>query len=131
MNFVNQPTYETIVSDLVQAIPEFEPTYRVHVEQYGEVLAHVLFAEFVRYTKRVCDAVDSPSPQFDQPVSILQKIYAFLETAASSNDEKVLELVQVSFMENLHQLGSQYARFSSQLGKKSRQLLERVESPES
>lgn len=117
-------TYENVVACLIERIPEFDGIYREHLGLYKETLPHVLFGELVRFTKAVCGSSSEPKGQYANPQNILKRILDFIEEAACSEDERVVELVQVSFMENLHQLGPYYQTITLRLGPKSQTLLQ-------
>jgi hypothetical protein len=125
---MNAIHYEDVVDQLLRRIPEFVSVYNKHLEEHDQVLTHVLVADFVRFTKRVCDSIHKPTSELQNPKSILQRIVDFTEHAACSDDERVLELIQVSFMENLHQLDEYYVMVTALLGPRSKELLRSAES---
>lgn len=122
-------TYANIIDQAIERIPGFDSIYRAHLEDNGgETLKHPLFADLLRFSIKLQrssgqeEAGDYPS------ADILQRIFAFVEEAAQAEDEQVVELVQLSFLENLHQAGSDYAALRSRLGSRSLQLLDAVEA---
>lgn len=77
---------------LLAKVPEFKATYEEHLEDNEEVLDHPLFGELFHFT---LDAYEQGK------TDLASRIIAFINAAAQSNDESMLELVQLSFLEYL------------------------------
>lgn len=86
---------------------------------FGDLIR--LSGDLVRGPKR------AKLPYKDAP-DTLRRILEFIEEAAASEDRRVVELVQVSFLENLHQLGPESWAITKRLGPRCRHLLRAVEA---
>jgi hypothetical protein len=100
--------YETFVDDMKIALPWYEPSNPdlPHVALGGLVsnLAHERTANRVRYAGRVAE------------------VLRFIEEAAASTDVRVDNLIQVSFIENLHLLGDDCANVISRFDPRTTKL---------
>ena len=92
--------YKDVVLFLIHEIPEFKPIYLEHIKDYGEVLLHVLFGDFTRF---VVDAFHKSEIDSEGKKKFLRSL-DFIEELFDSDDEKLSELAQVSFVENLDKL---------------------------
>jgi hypothetical protein len=88
----NTIVYEQI-PQLVSGIPGFETVYKEHVADYNEVLLHVLFGDLVRFLTSSFGLQDGDLR--------LRTTMDVMENLAAHGDERVKELVVVSFLENL------------------------------
>jgi hypothetical protein len=126
MNNTPSIAYQEVAEFIIRSIPEFKDVYEEHLRFFnGEVVNHILMAKFVRFTKQVCD---NTLQEISQPATVLKNILNCIEVLANSSDPDVDELVQVSFMENLHIVGDCYDLIRQHLGSKSLQLLKNAES---
>jgi hypothetical protein len=116
--------YEDFSQRLVEQIPEFADALREHQEYYGETLNHVLVGELVRFLTQIYSSSNDLATQPAAHLDTVARILAFIEQAASSEDEKVMELIQVSLMESLYLAGPYYEPIVSRLGPNSRKLLD-------
>lgn len=114
-------------------LPEFIAFYAP--ELYEEeletgILAHQMFGGLVRFTGTVCDRIVKTDTPDLEAVALLRRIADMIEHIAQFGDHDTLNLVQVSFMENLHQLGApeHYELLKRQLGVESQQLLKDTET---
>jgi hypothetical protein len=82
-------SYDDVISRLQQRVAGFKPE--------DPELPHVAFGQLVAY---LADQLETDSGEGE-----VRRIIGFIEDAASSSDEQVVELVVVSFIENLHNLG--------------------------
>lgn len=73
---------------------ELKPIYDAHVEYYEEVLPHVLFGEFTSYV--ILLAAD-----MDRNNIFLTGFLSSMEKGISSGEADVVNLIMVSFVENL------------------------------
>ena len=84
--------YESIHESLRMAVPEFGPTIDEHVEDYDEVLAHVLFGDLTRFVLAAHREGDS---------ALVDRSLRFLDEAFCEGDGGVQDLVAGSFVENV------------------------------
>jgi len=107
----NSPiSFETVIAQLAERVPEFHPE--------DPDLAHVAFGQLVSFLDerlRAAAPADASDP-------VLARIVDFIEAAAGSGDEKVTNLVMVSFLENLHILGPNCRRVRALLGPRTQRL---------
>jgi len=106
--------YESFVSDLEKAFPELA----LHERE----LQHLAMGELVLHLK---DAT-SDGPRFN---ALADRVLDFIDTAAASDDEDVVNLVAVSFLENLHMLGPACGPFVQKLGTRARRARRQVSGP--
>jgi hypothetical protein len=121
-------TYDNVIQCLIEKIPEFKPIYEEHIDQNdGEVLNHVLMGDLVRFTEGVCSSISASPTSITK--ELLQRIVDFLEEAISSDDSIVVEMINVSFLENLHQLKTRenYELLKQKMGKETLKHLAIVE----
>lgn len=90
-------TYPNVDKKLLEAVPEFRPCYDEHLKKYDEVILHMLMYEFSLFF------IDTFKKSQQDPASkeVLSRCIDFIESLFASNDLKVQELAQVSFIENL------------------------------
>lgn len=100
-------TYDNFVKQLLAAAPEISDIHQQHMKDNDEILPHVLLGEVTRF---VINAHRNSN------VELRTRILDFLECAVSSPDDKLQELVVVSFLENLHQAGEDYEGLKKLLG---------------
>ena len=84
------PETVTAIEDFVQAIPELEPAWRAHLDDYGYPLPRVFFGSDVsRFAAPLSESGDEP----------LQERFArAIERLAASDDPTVVKAIRVSFM---------------------------------
>jgi hypothetical protein len=80
------------VSALLTEFPELQPLLDKHVRANDEVLPHVFFGELTRFALN-----EAKSPTSDA----LCRLLSFLESAMTSGDENVQNVIAASFLENL------------------------------
>lgn len=123
--------YSNVILHLVQYIPEFTSVYQAHLDYTGgEILPHILFGELVTFTRKILDTKFKNEDSFDDPDDVFNRIMLFIECAACSSDRQVVELITVSFLENLSKpilIGPYYDMCRIRLGPISRHLLEEVD----
>ena len=121
--------YDDIVSRLLQKLPEFKVEYEELVEMFGEdVGPHVVFGALFHFVLEHCRALSAEPTPFSASHDTLHRAFNFIEEAASSEDEDVENLVQVSFMEHMWQAGSEYETIVARFGPASLKLLKGAES---
>lgn len=80
---------------LSAVVPEFGDLYTQHVAEYGELLGHVLIADLMRWC---CDALSTRPQEVD---AVLRE----LSESLRSGDDPVSNMIAVSFLEGLGQVG--------------------------
>lgn len=113
----------TVFQQLLVDVPEFKSIYDKHLDDYDELLPHVLLGDFTRflvdaYRRSIKDATESELYH-----QIVTKSLDFLERAINASDPKLQELVSVSFLENLHQAEEVYEDIKALLGLRLRKEL--------
>jgi hypothetical protein len=107
-------TYESFIPALVVEVPGFRAIYEAHLDAYDEVLPHVLLGDLTRYV------IDTYRQSRIDASGIAQQtmheVLAFLEHAMQSSDPRLLELISVSFLENLSQAADDYGEIKVLLG---------------
>lgn len=110
--------------ELVEQLSGIEPSLgaleRSHLEEYGELLPHVLMADVTRFfVQQVREGSDSSR-------AIAARVAAALEAALKLGDDSAKELVLASFVENL--VGEEpTARIHESLPEELRQALMRFQ----
>jgi hypothetical protein len=108
-------TSENLSGKLVAAVPEFAPVLEEHQKDYGEVLNHVLFGDLVRFVEKAEGRGDW---------ELIDRSLAFLEEALASGDEQVVNVIEVSFVENLEPWTSEHEAVFSRFPARLRATLE-------
>src|SRR2546425_5123336 len=103
-------SYETVIAQLAERVPEFRPE--------DPDLPHVAFGQLVSFLDDRLRA----TPSADATDPVVPKVVDFIEAAAESGDEKVTNLVMVSFLENMHTLGPNCRRVRALLGPRTQRL---------
>jgi hypothetical protein len=106
--------YEAFVSHLEETFPELVVRERD--------LPHLAMGQLVLLLK---DATGD-EVRF---AALSNRVLDFIDVAASSDDERVVNLVAVSFLENLHMLGPACSRFVEILGSRARRACRQVSGP--
>jgi hypothetical protein len=100
----------TTIDDLLRTLSEVAPALGElrdqHVQEYGELLPHVLFGDVTRWLL-------ANHPQSE----VLQA----LEAASTSGDADTRELIAASFVENIKP-GAEYADLRGALGPRLREM---------
>src|SRR5438445_2401262 len=116
---------DAFVSALFESGPEFASTAAQEVSYYGELLPHVLMGTFTRWlieTYRCAVRGDLAARD------LFERALAFLDAQLRDQSRPaVQELISVSFLENLHQAGSDLEGLKRHLGPHLRIQLERYE----
>lgn len=110
------------VDELLQRVPELTLVLDEHLSSYDKLLPHVFLGDVTRY---VVEQVRTNQQVIPDSV---RRAIEFLEEAMASEDESVLNLISVSFLENLigeeaataqlrsvfgPRLGSEFARYET------------------
>jgi hypothetical protein len=91
----NAVTYEAFFDDLLGAVPEYRAAYDADVRHYGELLPHVILGAFTAWLAGIA------TQGLDNGNDVLRRAVTFLERAFTIGDDRVVELIAVSFVENL------------------------------
>jgi hypothetical protein len=106
------------IDHLVRRFPALEPLLREHLaDNFGEVLPHVFFGDLTRY---VITEWERGGPDGVGPILFE------LESALSTGDEEIAELIAVSFLENLPRQGEPGDGIRELLGSRLKWQLEQM-----
>jgi hypothetical protein len=92
MSGVADPEAETLIADLVSAAPSLGPLVDEHMQTHGELLPHVLFGDLTRFIVAAATKGDA---------STVKPVLDLLERGLTAGDPVVVNLIQVSFVENV------------------------------
>src|SRR5688572_26934153 len=82
-------TYENIIEQLLQNVPEFEADDEDIADRRGTLV----FEDLTRYVRTLIDTNENSE--------LLARIFGFIESAAGSTDSRVLDTIRYSFLEGL------------------------------
>ena len=85
--------FSSFVRLLLEAVPELRTVYAEHIDDNDGLLEHVLMGDVTRFAEYLYFE--------DSNSECLVRLVEFLDKAYASNDEKLKELISVSFLENL------------------------------
>lgn len=92
--------YTNIGAVLVASIPEFTRQYDEYVtSQYGENLPHVLFSDFTIFVNEQFTEIENDVNKRNT----FLKCMDFIERVLETDSADLVNLIAVSFLENLHQ----------------------------
>lgn len=100
---MRQLTYQNVIQHLLDAVPETSGLYQDHLKWYElgpqdpELPRHPLFAQLAHLAVRLCVNPE----QFENGEEILDRLFTFIEEAANSADDEVVNLVRVTFLDIL------------------------------
>jgi hypothetical protein len=90
--------YEDVPSAILRVLPEFQAESGDWVELLGEPLNRILLGSLVAFAEKQWQAARTPgSPARD----VLWRFSQFMEQLADSDDEKVQNLLHVTYLEGL------------------------------
>lgn len=101
--------HRSFVKLLLDAVPELKPVYEEHIDDYDELLEHVFMGDVARFAEHLYVANPNSESLF-RLLEVLDKLYVV-------GDEKLKELISVSFLENLSRDEKYYAEFRSLLSR--------------
>lgn len=93
-------TYDSIGEYITSEIPEFSDIYEQHLIDNGQILPHVLMGDFTRFVVNSYKKSKS-SLKYKE---IFDRSLDLIENLITSKNKQLQELVQASFLENLHQV---------------------------
>lgn len=99
--------------------------YEDHLQENDELLPHVFFGDVTRYIMQL--AVSSTSDHRENASELL-RILRFFESSYRESDEKIKNILFVSFLENLEQSDPSYSIIKAQLGDEMKRKLDQIES---
>ena len=111
---------EAWVANLVSQVPSLARLLDQHVAQNDELLPHVFLGEVTR----IVEGAMASGPSRVRDVT---RILSVMEQGLGSGDPTVVELISVSFLENLDQQASSYQPLRSMMGPLVRNELKRYE----
>ncbi len=85
---------------LVAAVPDLKSLHDEHLVDYDELMPHLFLAEIARYVTREFAAGEYGSLRRDSREAAVA-VLRFLERAVIEGGPELLELVSVSFLENI------------------------------
>jgi hypothetical protein len=100
---------EAWIAKLVTQVPSLRRLHDEHVADNDELLPHVFMGDVTRF-------VESAVAAGPHRIQMVREILAVLEQAAASAEPSVLELVSVSFLENLDRSAEGYEQLRSMMG---------------
>lgn len=110
-------TYASFPDELRQQVSGFERVYEEHVNDYNQVLPHVLMGDLVRFLGAEVEREGASNRSVRRALSLL-------DAAMDSRDEQLQELIAVSFLENLDPSEPGHQLLMSLLGPRLREEME-------
>ena len=105
---------EDFFTKFLKMFPEFKGFYTKHLQVNGEVLPYVLMGDVTRFIIKMYrqgkisqNALDNDN--FNRAINFLEDSYANLP-------DPIQDIIDLSFLENLHQAGEDYDSIKEQLG---------------
>jgi hypothetical protein len=120
--------YETFTQELLLAAPEFRPVYEEHVADNDEVLLHMLMPEFTKFLIDKWRTSRSGSAEAGAAHQLVRRSSDLIERAMGSSDERLQNVISVSFLDYLDWAGEDYESIKSLLGPKLREELNAIET---
>lgn len=108
--------YEQFGEILLREVPSLRMVFDEHLKQHDEILLHVLMGDVTRFLISKYREVKAGAKDAEGAAQLVRALLAILEAAMASPDDKLQELVSVSFLENLHQAESDYDGIKELLG---------------
>jgi hypothetical protein len=122
-------TYLTFIPHLVQEVPELLPAYEEHLRDYDELLPHVFMGDVTRFVIDAYQRASTATGDARHWSQVLDRLMALLEAAAASSDIMLVNLVTVSFCENLLDMeGSEPSTYEGITGSMGPRLTEQTQS---
>ena len=117
---MTRPTYDNFTDQLRQDVPGFDIVYREHIADYDTLLPHVLLGDLVRFLSREVELRGAKS-------LALTKAMSLLERGMVSRDERLQELIAVSFLENLDPADASFSTVRALFGTKLQEQYKKYE----
>jgi hypothetical protein len=84
---------EQFVQSVLDRVPELDAIHQVHIDDNGSLLPHVFMGDVTRFALQIA--------QHAEQMDVLRRLLELVETGLQSSDREVVDLVAVSFIENL------------------------------
>lgn len=123
---MTQRSREQWIEYLVRAAPGLESVYDEHIADFDELLPHVFLGAVARYVANGFTSGDQDPLHRSHRIDA-EKVLRVLEESVATRDPAVLELVSVSFLENIDWAGIGGELIRSAMGPQLRRELERRE----
>ena len=104
--------YSTFIEYLISEIPQIKDIYNEHINDYDELLMHVLFGDITRFAVSLYKKNSNDET--------LKKLLLILDEGFTTSDKKLQELISVSFLENLDQSEDYYNGIKDMLSNRLR-----------
>lgn len=101
-------SFTSFIRLLLHEIPELKLVYDQHIDDYDELLEHVFMGDVTRFAEQLY--VTDPRSE------CLIRLLRFLDKSYAVEDEKLKELISVSFLENLSRDEEFFEGFRGLLG---------------
>jgi hypothetical protein len=124
---------KALFQQLLLTAPEFRLAYEEHLTDNGEVLPHVLMADFARFFLDTWRISRSSAASSDHARQVVRECLALLEQGLASPDEDLQNVISVSFLEYLEwagqagQAGQDYNLIKRELGPELQRQLRVIE----
>lgn len=82
----------SVLTVLLNAVPEFRPVYEEHVRDNDVVLDHLLFGDVRRFTLHAYERGET---------EVVERVLTVLDRLMAEGDEETQDLVAVSFIEDI------------------------------
>lgn len=102
-------SFNAFIPHLIKSVPELIPLYDEHINEYDEMLEHVFLGEVTRFIE---SSYKSKNKSY-----VLNRIFELFDSVFNSEDEKLVELISVSFLENLTKDDEDYRNIKNMLSR--------------
>ncbi len=112
---------------LLTDVPDLAPVYDEHIDDYGQVIPHVLMADLARSFNDRLVVSTGTGPEAGDATAFVSAVLASLEASLAGSSAGVEEVVSASFLENLDQEDEVYDKARGLMGPRLLALLDRIE----
>jgi hypothetical protein len=112
---------------LLADVPDVAAVYDEHVDDYGEVIPHVLMADVARLFNDRLVASTGTGPEAGDATAFVTAVLASLEASLAADSASAEEVVSASFLENLEQEDEAYDKARGLMGPRLLGMLDRIE----
>ncbi len=113
---------------LLSDVPDVATVYDEHIDDYGEVIPHVLMADVARQFNERLVASTGTGQEAGDATAFVTAVLASLEASVADADGGVKEVVSASFLENLEQEDDEaYDKARSLMGPMLLGMLDKIE----
>ena len=110
-----------LIDEFLHCFPEFRSSYKKHISEYDEFLAHIFFGDFINPKLLVL-------LEDDQDKSRIEKVFTFLERMAVEGDADVQEILMVTILERIGDEQELLDKSHYYMGKFTRETSDKIES---